>query len=106
MVTCRHCYAPVTWAEQRRQYARLSYAEFSKEEIKRQLPLCHRCVSTLLRRAGKPLSRPQISPSLQVMREREKQERGMTAEEEYRARKRRGQGDGGRGDGGDRSVML
>jgi len=59
---CRQCYYPqLTWSEQRQQFGRLIYAEYSREQIKRLMPRCSRCVSELLRAAGKPQGRPRLA---------------------------------------------
>ena len=52
---CRQCYYPqLTWSEQRQQFGRLIDAGYSREQIKQLMPRCRRCVSELLRAAGKP----------------------------------------------------
>ena len=48
-------------SEQRQQFGRLIYAGYSREQIKRLMPRCSRCVSELLGAAGKPQGRPRLA---------------------------------------------
>lgn len=47
--TCKDCQSAMTWAEQRRQFARLLSRGFSREEAKALLPRCQKCVTAALR---------------------------------------------------------
>jgi hypothetical protein len=48
-IRCLACNYPITWAEQRQQYARAIRYGFSPDEAKRIIPRCYRCVAILLR---------------------------------------------------------
>jgi hypothetical protein len=49
---CGRCGRTICWAEQQFQFVRLLRAGLSREEAKRMMPLCHRCISAELDERG------------------------------------------------------
>lgn len=56
MDTCAKCKRPMTFAEQRRQYARLRKANYSNQQAKAMLPRCQKCLTILVMELKKGLA--------------------------------------------------
>jgi hypothetical protein len=46
---CKNCNQNMTFAAQKVQYKRLIQKNYSKEEINKITPLCHKCLTTYLK---------------------------------------------------------
>ena len=49
MSRCLACDSPMTWRDQRRQFARLLERGFTADEAKQLTPRCQKCMTILLR---------------------------------------------------------